>query len=109
MGDLRSEQNSAGELLGLMLEALARNGDSVTAGCADRSLQTSEAHGYNHQLRRAATRSHAGSKPMQFNTWIAEIEEMVTFDVDAEMWRKYFDVGLTPLAAIEQHRTDEEV
>ena len=46
---------------------------------------------------------------MDFQTWIGEIEAVVTFDIDAELWRKYFDVGLTPLEAIEQNRIDEEV
>lgn len=46
---------------------------------------------------------------MKFQTWIAEIEGTVTFDVDAELWRKYFDAGLTPLQAIEQNRVGEKV
>jgi hypothetical protein len=54
-------------------------------------------------------RQQAGSEHMNFQAWIAEIEDTVTFDVDAELWRKYFDVGLTPLQAIEQNRVDEEV
>jgi hypothetical protein len=46
---------------------------------------------------------------MDFQTWIAEIEAVVTFNIDAELWRKYFDSGLTPLEAIEQNLIDEEV
>ncbi|MBL6076367.1 hypothetical protein JMJ56_00035 [Belnapia sp. T18] len=46
---------------------------------------------------------------MDFQTWIAEIEAVVTFDIDAALWRKYFDAGLTPIEAIEQNRIDEEV
>lgn len=46
---------------------------------------------------------------MNFRAWISEIESTVTFDVDAELRRKYFDAGLTPLQAIEQNRVDEEV
>ena len=46
---------------------------------------------------------------MDFQTWIAEIEAVVTFVIDAELWRKYFDAGLTPLEAIEQNRIDEGV
>ncbi|MBL6080302.1 hypothetical protein JMJ56_19985 [Belnapia sp. T18] len=46
---------------------------------------------------------------MDFGTWISEIEALVTFDVDAELWRKYFDAGLTPIRAIEQNGIDEEV
>ncbi len=49
------------------------------------------------------------SKHLDFQTWIAEIEAVVTFDIDAALWRKYFDAGLTPLEAIEQNRIDEEV
>lgn len=45
---------------------------------------------------------------MTFDAWIAEIEAIVTFDVDAEEWRKYLDVGLNPQEAIVQHRVDEE-
>ncbi|MGI3777781.1 MAG: hypothetical protein ACRYGC_10870 [Janthinobacterium lividum] len=46
---------------------------------------------------------------MKFQDWVSEIEDTVTFVVDAELWRKYFDAGLTPLQAIEQNRVDEEV
>lgn len=46
---------------------------------------------------------------MKFQAWIAEIEYAVNFDIDAELWRKYFDAGLTPLQAIEQNQVDEEV
>ena len=46
---------------------------------------------------------------MSFDAWIAEIEAVVTFDVDADLWRKYFDAGLTPLQTIEQNAIDEEV
>lgn len=46
---------------------------------------------------------------MSFEVWIAEIEAVATFTVDAERWRKYFEAGLTPLQAIEQYRIDEEV
>ena len=45
---------------------------------------------------------------MKFDAWIADIEAIVTFDVDAEDWRKYFDAGLKPEEAIVQHRVDEE-
>ena len=45
---------------------------------------------------------------MTFHAWIAEIEAIVTFDVDAEEWRKYFDAGLNSQDAIVQHRVDEE-
>ncbi len=46
---------------------------------------------------------------MTFQTWIAEIEDIATFDIDAELWRKYFDAGLTPRQALDQHRVDDEV
>ena len=45
---------------------------------------------------------------MRFDAWISDIETVVTFDVNTEVWRKYFDAGLKPLEAIEQHRVDEE-
>jgi hypothetical protein len=64
---------------------------------------------YNLPATDIATGPHATRKFMKFETWIAEIEAVVTFDVDAELWRKYFDAGLTPLQAIEQNRIDEEV
>jgi hypothetical protein len=57
----------------------------------------------------AADASGAGSKSMSFQDWVAEIEAVVTFDIDAEEWRKYFEAGLTPVQAIEQNRIDEEV
>lgn len=56
-----------------------------------------------------ATQSHVERVFMNFETWIAEIEAVVTFDIDEELWRKYFDAGLSPLQAIEQNRIDEEV
>lgn len=59
--------------------------------------------------RTAGMRGQAGSGRVKFQDWISEIEDTVTFVVDAEPWRKYFDAGLTPLQAIEQHRVDEEV
>ena len=46
---------------------------------------------------------------MKFDTWISDIEAVVDFDIDAELWRKYFDADLKPLEAIAQHRVDEEV
>ncbi|TPG46063.1 hypothetical protein EAH89_25405 [Roseomonas nepalensis] len=57
----------------------------------------------------AAIRAGVRSKHVNFQAWIAEIDAVVTFDVDAELWRKYFEAGLTPLQAIEQNRIDEEV
>lgn len=46
---------------------------------------------------------------MKFEAWISDIEAIVNFDIDAESWRKYFEIGLKPLEAIDQHRVDEEV
>jgi hypothetical protein len=46
---------------------------------------------------------------MSFTVWIGEIETTVTFVVDVDRWRKYFEAGLTPLQAIEQYRIDDEV
>ena len=53
--------------------------------------------------------SGARGELMNFDAWIADIEAVVTFDVDAAVWRKYFDAGLKPRDAIDQHRVDEDV
>ena len=46
---------------------------------------------------------------MSFEAWIAEVQDTATFPIDADEWRKYYDAGLSPLDAIAQHRTDEDV
>lgn len=46
---------------------------------------------------------------MGFKAWMAEIQETVTFVIDPEEWRKYYDAGLSPRDAIAQHVADEEV
>jgi len=46
---------------------------------------------------------------MDFKTWIAEVQDAVTFVIDPDEWRKYYDVELSPLDAIAQHRTDEDI
>ncbi len=46
---------------------------------------------------------------MDFDAWLAEIQDTVTFVVEPEEWRKYFDAKLSPLDAIAQHRADEDV
>lgn len=46
---------------------------------------------------------------MSFEAWVAEIQETVTFVIDPEEWRKYYDAGLSPHDAIAQHVADEEV
>lgn len=46
---------------------------------------------------------------MDFKTWIAEVQDAVTFVIDPDEWRKYYDAKLSPLDAIAQHRTDEDV
>ncbi len=46
---------------------------------------------------------------MTFEAWIAEIQAIVTFVVEPEEWRRYYDAKLPPLDAIVQHRTDDEV
>ncbi len=46
---------------------------------------------------------------MDFKTWIAEVQDTVTFVIDPDEWRKYYDAELSPLDAIAQHRTDEDV
>lgn len=46
---------------------------------------------------------------MSFEAWVAEIQELVTFVIEADEWRKYYDAKLSPLDAIAQHLADEEV
>lgn len=46
---------------------------------------------------------------MDFETWIAEIQRTVTFVIEPEEWRRYYDAELSPMDAIAQHRTDEDV
>ena len=46
---------------------------------------------------------------MDFETWIAEIQGVVTFVVEPEEWRRYYDAKLSPLDAIAQRCADEEV
>ena len=46
---------------------------------------------------------------MKFETWIAEIQDIVTFIIEPGEWRKYYDAALSPLDAIAQHVADEEV
>ena len=46
---------------------------------------------------------------MDFEAWLAEVQGLVTFVIEADDWRKYYDAGLSPLDAIPQHRADEEV
>jgi hypothetical protein len=49
------------------------------------------------------------SKPMSFETWVAEVQDVLTFVIEPDEWRKYYDAGLAPVDAIAQHNTDEEV
>ena len=46
---------------------------------------------------------------MTFETWVAEIQETVTFVIELDEWRKYHDAKLSPLDAIAQHLVDEEI
>ena len=46
---------------------------------------------------------------MTFETWVAEIQETVTFVIEPDEWRKYYDAKLSPLDAIAQHLADEEI
>ena len=61
------------------------------------------------QALRLPVRYQGFMKQMKFDAWIAEIQDTVTFVVEPEEWRKYYDAELSPLDAIAQHRTDEEV
>ncbi len=49
------------------------------------------------------------SKPLSFETWAAEVQGVLTFVIEPDEWRKYYDAGLVPVDAIAQHTTDEEV
>ena len=46
---------------------------------------------------------------MDFEAWLAEIQETVTFVIEPDEWRKYYDAKLSPIDAIAHHRADEEV
>ena len=46
---------------------------------------------------------------MSFETWVAEVQGVLTFVIELDEWRKYYDAGLAPVDAIAQHNTDEEV
>ncbi len=46
---------------------------------------------------------------MDFETWITEVQSIVTFVIEPGEWYRYYDAGLSPLDAIAQHLTDEEV
>jgi len=50
-----------------------------------------------------------GAKSMKFEAWLAEIQETVTFVIEPDEWRKYYDAKLSPLDAIAQHVADEEI
>lgn len=50
-----------------------------------------------------------GARAMDFKAWIAEIEDTVTFVVEPDEWRKYYDAGLSPRDAIAQRVADEEI
>ncbi len=50
-----------------------------------------------------------GREALDFDAWIAEVQHVLTFVAEADEWRRYYDAGLSPLDAIAQHRTDEEV
>ena len=46
---------------------------------------------------------------MSYETWLAEVQEIVTFVIEPEEWRKYYDAKLSARDAIAQHIADEEV
>ncbi len=46
---------------------------------------------------------------MSFESWVAEVQDVLTFVIEPDEWRKYYDAGLAPVDAIAQHNTDEEV
>jgi len=46
---------------------------------------------------------------MGFETWIAEVQGIVTFVVESEEWRRYYDAVLSPFDAVAQYIKNEEV
>ncbi len=46
---------------------------------------------------------------MSFEVWIAEVQAIVTFVIEPDEWRKYYDAKLSPVDAIAQHNVDEDV
>ena len=46
---------------------------------------------------------------MSVENWLAELQDVLTFVIEPDEWRKYYDAGLTPVDAIAQHNTDEEI
>lgn len=46
---------------------------------------------------------------MTFKTWLAEIQETVSFVIEPEEWRKYYDAKLSPRDAIAQNIADDEI
>ena len=49
------------------------------------------------------------SNTMDFEAWLAEIQETVTFVIEPDEWRKYYDAKLSPVDAIAHHRADEDI
>lgn len=44
-----------------------------------------------------------------FGEWIAKIESEIASDVDPELFREYFDAGMSPNDAIDAARDEEEM
>jgi len=45
-----------------------------------------------------------------FETWMSEVQHVLTFITEPDEWRRYYDAGLSPPPdAIAQHRADEDV
>lgn len=59
--------------------------------------------------------AHAPAAPRQkeeatnFETWMSDVQHVLTFIAEPDEWRRYYDAGLSPLDAIAQHRADEDV
>lgn len=47
--------------------------------------------------------------PVSFDDWIAEVQDTVTFVIEADEWRKYYDAKLSPTDAIAAHRADDDI
>lgn len=46
---------------------------------------------------------------MNFETWVAEVQCVVTFIIEPDEWRRYYDADLSPVDLIAQHRVDKDV
>lgn len=65
-------------------------------------------HPLEHAPDDPATHRH-GKEAGGFKAWMSEVQHVLTFVAEPDEWRRYYDAGLSPLDAIAQHNTDEDV